>query len=333
MNQELKNFDILIVELEGSYKNGDYNAFKTLLNIYTTMYENYSNVYFQELHKDGVGDLLTHHNKILLEFEKDLSSNDFPKLVSNGNYKALHTVQYLIDTLKELNHYMKKKVERYKTSKEITELLCKPIKFPSQFTAKDLLNKSVEGGFLITQVKEDLRGLGKTESLINKANELGVTLLVGRHSIKKLVDEKAHELGHKIDCKYAQNANSLRGYKFKNNKFLVDDSVPNALIRELISYGFEFVGGFNSLSDSLSTLKQPTLLELLHTKLNKLLNERDVINTTYMDEAPTLNQWSELNRKIEVVKWLIEEESVVKSEQTSIFFNNKENNNPNSTFF
>lgn len=308
MNQELKNFNILIVELEGSYKNGDYKAFKTLLNIYTTMYENYNNVYFQELHKDGVGELLTHHNKILLEFEKDLSSNDFPKLVSNGDYKALHTVQYLIDTLKELNHYMKKKVERYETSKEITELLCKPIKFPSQFTAKDLLNKSVEGGFLITQVKEDLRGTGKTESLIRKADELDVTLVVGLHSTKRLVDEKAHEMRVSIDCKYANNSNALRGYKFKNNKFLVDDSVPNLLIRELINQGKEFVGGFNSLNDSLSTLKQPTLLEQLHIKLNKLINERDVINATYMDKAPFMVQSNELNKKIELIKWLIESE-------------------------
>lgn len=307
MNQELKNFNILIVELEGSYKNGDYKAFKTLLNIYTTMYENYNNVYFQELHKDGVGELLTHHNKILLEFEKDLSSNDFPKLVSNGDYKALHTVQYLIDTLKELNHYMKKKVERYETSKEITELLCKPIKFPSQFTAKDLLNKSVEGGFLITQVTDELRGSGKTDALIKKAHDLGVTLLVKYCSKKKIVDGRAIELGLKIDCKYINDPLGINGLRFKNNKFLVDDSVPNLLIRELINQGKEFVGGFNSLNDSLNTLKQPTLLEHLHKKLNNLYSERDVVNATYGDKAIHMIQYNDLRNKIKVLEEIIKE--------------------------
>ena len=82
-----------------------------------------------------------------------------------------------------------------------------------------LLNKSIEGGFLVTQVKENLRGKGKTEALIKKANELDITLIVGSHVFKKIVDEKAIAMGINIDCKYVKDTNSLREHRFKNNKF------------------------------------------------------------------------------------------------------------------
>lgn len=311
MNQELKNFDLLIIELEGTYRNGDYQAFKTLLNIYNTMYEKFLSSYFKYPHLSGEGEMLIRHNKILKSFEKDLLKKDFSKAVSNSSYKTLHTIQYLIDSLKELNYYMNKKLEKYEASKVINECFNKGIDdLIKRNKAKNLLDKSIEGGFLITQVTEDLRGTGKTESLINKAHELDVTLIVGTHRTKQIADEKAHEMRIDIDCKYANNINALRGYKFKNNKFLVDDSVPNLLIRELINQGKEFVGGFNSLNDSLSTLKQPALLEHLHTKLNKLINERNVLNAVYLDDAPNISAWLIVNKKIDLINEMIHEEKL-----------------------
>lgn len=303
MNQELKNFDILIVELEDTLANEEFSAFKTLLNVYTDIYNKYGSLQFKDLYKDDTGDILVCHNKKLKLFEKHLIEHTFPALVENKDFKLLHTVQILIDKLKELNHYMGIKVEDYLKGKKINESLTNGMNNLVNFNkANYLLDKSIEGGFLITQVADDLRGTGKTESLIKKAHELDVTLVVGMHSTKRLIDEKANEMGFKIDCQYISDLAKAQGRRMKNGKFLVDDSTSNQIIKELVNNRNEFLGGFNSLY--ISTKYRDKAFDIIQDELSNAQEQRIHLTINYRDED-IMEKLRYNNAKISVLDSLI----------------------------
>lgn len=104
---------------------------------------------------------------------------------------------------------------------------------------KELVELSLRTKTLITLVKNQHRGFGKTTELVKKAVELDAILLVGYSSLAR----DLHEAGYPV--MHLQKANFARGRRL--GKFLVDEGVSPEVIKELVDNGNEFLGGFNRL--------------------------------------------------------------------------------------
>jgi len=302
MNQEFKNLDMLMETLKLNLKNQDFGASKTIVNIYNEMLPNtivILNTTLKGWYCYSERGVLNRHLEDFKELNKETINKVIPKLIASGEFKSLHNLQYI-----------QQKMQGFITTLEsVPESEPQHVYTDEQSSGKTraLLDLSVKTGGLITQVKEDLRGTGKTTELIKKANELDVTLIVGTHSVKDFIDKQAREMGYKIDCRYINNLGNIRGLRLKNSKFLVDDSTTNQIIKELINSGNEFVGGFNSLSNSLSV--QDKTLEFLRSKLSKLTEDRHVAvrACSSLVDRDSLTLVGNLNMKINFLEELLEE--------------------------
>lgn len=105
---------------------------------------------------------------------------------------------------------------------------------------RELLDKSVETKTLITLVSEEYRGFGKSYALAEKAEKLGVTLIVPPYLKQDYLQWLSEE-----QVKNYISAQHARGVKLPNG-FLVDEGVSPDVIKEL-SRNSEFLGGFSRL--------------------------------------------------------------------------------------
>lgn len=105
---------------------------------------------------------------------------------------------------------------------------------------RDLIDLSIQSKTLITLVKDQHRGFGKTTLLAKKAEELGAVLIVPRTQVPS---------GYPYDSgiRSFQNADMVRGLKLRCNGFIVDEGVSTEVIKELVYNGNEFLGGFSRL--------------------------------------------------------------------------------------
>lgn len=114
--------------------------------------------------------------------------------------------------------------------------------------AKKALEYSIELGVLFTDLGENIRGIGKTTALIEKAHELNVPIIVGNTTAQRNVIKHIKELGIYVECYSANFPQELRGKRLSNNNsFIVDDTITNSMILELQKIGFKCIGGFNSI--------------------------------------------------------------------------------------
>ena len=298
MHQEFENLDMLMETLKGHLKSQDFGASKTIVNIYYEMLPSTLNALETTLkgrYKDDEIRTIRRHLKDFNEIDKETTNKAIPELIANGEFKSLHNLHYI---QQKIRYFIKTLEHEYRQTYTGEQ---------SNGKTRTLLDLSVNTGSLITQVKEDLRGTGKTTELIKKANELDASLIVGTHYVKNNIDTQAREMGYKIDCRYINSLRAVSGQKLKNGKFLVDDSTPNQLIVELVKNGNEFLGGFNSLNNSLTI--QDKTLEFLKSKVWKLINERAIVVTSYVDNQKDekLRMLENLNMKINFLEELLEE--------------------------
>lgn len=107
-------------------------------------------------------------------------------------------------------------------------------------SVKDLIELSLKTKTLITLVKNQHRGFGKTTEIAKKAHELGAVLIVPYKSMEKDLKMKGYYV------RYFNSPHSCRGVRLEGG-FLVDEGVDSDVIRELVRQGNEFLGGFARL--------------------------------------------------------------------------------------
>lgn len=105
---------------------------------------------------------------------------------------------------------------------------------------KDLIDLSLKTKTLITLVRNQHRGFGKSFLLAEKAKEMGATLVVAHNHLRPA----SYPFNSSIVL--FESAEKARGVKFGNGKFIVDEGVAPEVIKEL-SMRNEFLGGFSRL--------------------------------------------------------------------------------------
>lgn len=129
----------------------------------------------------------------------------------------------------------------------------------TKLTVNEILDFSLKSKTLITFLNELYKDTDKTLALINKANELDCTLLVGLGKYKE-VEKMVDDMGIKVrvaSCardavrppfqadRYDFN-NRLQANVFRNG-FIVDDSVDEKTL--LTFKNFKFLGGFKQITN------------------------------------------------------------------------------------
>lgn len=224
-------------------------------NLLVTLTNQLSNMNFTEYPEE----YLTINNT-LKESLKQLTLN-YRKLIKCGDYSTLSNIQKMIDIINSLNI----------TINDIEE-----IKFKGHVENSKVESLKLGDGVLFTQVTEDIRGSGKTKSIIKKANELNCTIVTGSRQMKQNIENLAKTMNLDVHCVCINSIDNIRGGTIKNKSFLVDEGISNEIIKELIKSGNAFIGGFNSLKDTIKSNYKNEILQFLNKELTLVKNKIDI---------------------------------------------------------
>lgn len=103
-----------------------------------------------------------------------------------------------------------------------------------------LLDLSIETGTLITLAQNQLRGIGKTTMLIERASEMGVPIVV---SCKHMYDFVRFLSPDFENYEFIPTVVDAFGKKLPHG-FLVDEGVDDEVARVLMDNGNKLLGGF-----------------------------------------------------------------------------------------
>lgn len=109
-------------------------------------------------------------------------------------------------------------------------------------TVRELFELSLKTRTLITLASDQMRGIGKTTLVLNKALELDVPVITTSHNYYEFLKTM------KAQCNihYFGSVNDARGYKFPEG-FLIDEGTDDEIIKALIRNGSPLLGGFKRL--------------------------------------------------------------------------------------
>lgn len=111
---------------------------------------------------------------------------------------------------------------------------------------EDLLDLSIKTGTLITLAQDQLRAIGKTSMIIERANELGATVVFSNKHMYDYVRGWNPEVRHSSNIAYVPSTEYAKGIRFVKG-FMVDEGVDDRIIKELIENGNKLLGGFKRL--------------------------------------------------------------------------------------
>lgn len=240
MNYQIKNMQLVLEEMDKSLHSNEFTSAKTLSNVYVQMSRYFWWLKTDEYEKNRLGTNLLNQLTKVKELYSKIVENAIPIVITEKDYSSLNILNSISENLKNVASKLDESLYNYIKSENKNP-------YQSDLIIEELLNKSIQNGLLITATNEMLRGKGKTTALIKKAHELDISLIVGNHHTKNLIDNQSREMGVHIDCRYMNSIEKVIGTRLKQDKFLVDDTVLNTIIKELIKNGNTFIGGFNSL--------------------------------------------------------------------------------------
>ena len=104
---------------------------------------------------------------------------------------------------------------------------------------KDLLQLSIKTGSVITLTHNQFRGFGKTSILSEECIKNNYILVVSNNHIRNYFRED----GLNVICDTAD----IRGRRLEDKGFVVDGSVSDEFLREILRCGGKIIGGFKTL--------------------------------------------------------------------------------------
>ena len=104
---------------------------------------------------------------------------------------------------------------------------------------KDLLQLSIKTGSVITLTHNQFRGFGKTSILLEECIKNNYVLVVSNNHIRNYFKED----GLNVICDTAD----IRGRRLEDKGFVVDGSVSDEFLREILRCGGKIIGGFKTL--------------------------------------------------------------------------------------
>lgn len=167
------------------------------------------------------------------------------------NSKESNSQRPLYVKMEEEGHYGRSMALDIKEMIQLRDYLNQKIEYLddcSDSTGHKMLEFSINNNVLV-EVSEKNRDVGKTTALIKKANDYKCTLVVYGRFAAEYAKEQANRMGFVIEilC-LTESHRLLGGLSMKNNKYLIDESVPLSVVKDLRgNKRNELIGGFISL--------------------------------------------------------------------------------------
>lgn len=248
-NQTIENMELIvvkIVEVSDANNNGikfeSTQEIKTLINTYGTLLSDIRRLDKDEYEELNAEKELYEQGEKLKLVTNAIDETVIPTELNNGSLKSVDNLAIASSKIKSILRDIK-----WMTNKHQAELKSKEFKVGN--VTNELLEHSISTGILVHQIGEQLRGTGKTTSIIKKAHELDcVILTMGKVSMNYSI-ALAKEMCVDVAIVPVTEWKMLGLSQYKNkveNGLLIDDVRDLEVLHTLKEKGYKILGGFTA---------------------------------------------------------------------------------------